>query len=113
MSKLSLRIDFERPGAIVGPGKIRLLEEIARTGSIAAAGRSMAMSYRRAWLLVDTLNRIFGRPVVESVPGGRGGGGAVLTPLGQRLVAGYREIEQAATEAAAAALAALEAELPL
>lgn len=90
--RLSLRIDFPN-GARLGPGKVRLLEEIARLGSISAAGRSMGMSYRRAWLLVDALNGMFDAPLVGSHQGGSGGGGAALTPRGTEVVRLYRSIE--------------------
>ena len=99
MAKLTLRVDFHPNGA-VGPGKIELLERIDSLGSIAAAGRAMGMSYRRAWELVDDLGRSFGRPVVVTQMGGTGGGGATLTPLGRDLVAQYRAIERKAHRAA-------------
>lgn len=83
MPTLSLRIDLEPEGRI-GPGKIELLEKIASFGSIAAGGRAMGMSYRRAWELVDELNRVFGKPVLTSQSGGRHGGGAALTPSASR-----------------------------
>ncbi len=95
--KLGLRLDFA-PGGRLGPGKADLLEAIARTGSISGAGRAMTMSYRRAWLLVDDLNRMFKQPLVEAQPGGAKGGGARLTPLGLEVVAHYRAIESAALE---------------
>jgi molybdate transport system regulatory protein len=111
MASLSIRIDFDR-GLRIGPGKIVLLEQIAATGSISAAGRAMAMSYRRAWELVEELNGIFAQPVVISRSGGRKGGGAALTKLGETLVARYRAIERKAMKATAAELAALSRELP-
>ena len=82
MVKLALRIEFDEERAI-GPGKARLLELIQEHRSIAAAGRAMGMSYRRAWLLVDDLNHCFDEPVVLAQHGGRAGGGAALTPFGQ------------------------------
>lgn len=97
--RLSIRIDLAG-GARIGPGKIALLEEIARSGSISAAGRAMKMSYRRAWELVEDLNRNLGEPVVETAAGGSGGGGTRLTPGGLRLVQQYRAMEQAATATA-------------
>lgn len=103
---LSIRIDLGGDVRL-GPGKVRLLESIAEHGSISAAGRALAMSYRRAWLLADELNRSFVEPVVAAQPGGRSGGGATLTPFGQRLVACYREIERDAATAAAEGLAEL------
>ena len=70
----------------VGPGKIDLLEAIDTAGSITAAARSLGMSYRRAWLLVDTMNRCFRTPVVEAEAGGKRGGGAHLTQLGRAVI---------------------------
>lgn len=96
---LSLRIDLA--GGRIGPGKIALLEAIARDGSISGAARSLGMSYRRAWELVSALNETFASPVVAKLAGGSGGGGASLTLLGQELLTGYRAIEAAALEAAA------------
>ena len=110
MPSLSLRIDVA-PETRIGPGKIELLEKIAAFGSISAAGREMGMSYRRAWDLVEDLNRVFGRPMVERQVGGKSGGGAHLTALGLALVSQYRAIEQAAAEAARPHLAALQAEV--
>lgn len=107
-TRLSLRLDFT-PGGRLGPGKAELLDAIARTGSISAAGRAMKMSYRRAWLLVDDLNRMFRQQLVEAQPGGARGGGARLTPFGHEVVARYRAIEAAATLAGAADIAALQA----
>lgn len=92
----------------VGPGKIDLLEAIAETGSITAAAKRLSMSYRRAWLLVDTMNRCFRAPVVVAEAGGRRGGGAALTPLGADVVRRYRRVETLAAKAAAAEVAALE-----
>ena len=108
MARLTLRIDLSDQGAI-GPGKIRLLELVGESGSISAAGRAMKMSYRRAWMLIDELNRCFRSPVVETQLGGARGGGAALTRLGHDLIARYRMIERAATKASAADLAALDA----
>jgi len=104
--RLSIRIDLAG-GARIGPGKIALLEEIDRSGSISAAGRALRMSYRRAWELVEDLNRNLGEPVVEAVAGGLHGGGTRLTPGGERLVQQYRAIERAATATAQDYLAAL------
>jgi molybdate transport system regulatory protein len=89
---LSVRLRFT-DDARLGPGKIALLEAVARRGSIAAAGRDMAMSYRRAWLLIDSLNRMFDEPVVLASPGGANGGGASLSALGAELVGAYRAME--------------------
>jgi molybdate transport system regulatory protein len=89
MARLTLRLDFG-PGRAIGHGKIRLLEAVRDYGSISAAGRSMGMSYRRAWLLIDELNHIFEEPVIDAKHGGSCGGGADLTPFGLRVVERYR-----------------------
>ncbi|WP_291295498.1 winged helix-turn-helix domain-containing protein [Elioraea sp.] len=102
---LSLRIDL--PQGRIGPGKIALLETIDREGSISAAGRALGMSYKRAWDLVDALNKLIGTPAVEASPGGYRGGGATLTDAGRSLVADYRAIERAAQRAAEPRLSAL------
>jgi molybdate transport system regulatory protein len=107
MARLSIRIDMLPEGRL-GPGKILLLERIAEHGSIAAAGRSMQMSYRRAWELVAETASFFGSAVVEAQPGGRMGGKAVLTPLGQDIVRRYRAAERAATLAVSRELMALQ-----
>jgi molybdate transport system regulatory protein len=77
----------------IGPGKADLLDAVARTGSISAAAREMGMSYRRAWMLVDTMNRCFHEPLVEASKGGSGGGGARVTDLGLEVLARYRAME--------------------
>jgi molybdate transport system regulatory protein len=105
---LSVRIDLGADDRI-GPGKIELLESIHRCGSISAAGRAMQMSYKRAWDLVDEINRICRQAAVESQTGGKNGGGAVLTPFGRALVASYRKIERDAASAARKELQALRA----
>ncbi|HEY0799584.1 MAG TPA: LysR family transcriptional regulator, partial [Steroidobacteraceae bacterium] len=89
---LRFRVDFGTDCS-VGLGKIELLEGIAQTGSLSKAAREMQMSYRRAWLLLEDLNRSFDQPVARASVGGRGGGGAILTTFGQRLVDGYRKLE--------------------
>jgi molybdate transport system regulatory protein len=91
----------------VGPGKVDLLEAIAATGSITAAARQLGMSYRRAWLLVDTMNRCFRKPVVEAESGGRRGGGARLTKVGSEVARQYRRIERRSEKTSAADLRAL------
>jgi molybdate transport system regulatory protein len=107
---LSIRLRFG-DDARIGPGKIALLEAIARTGSIAAAGREMGMSYRRAWLLIDSLNRMFDEPVVHASSGGAHGGGAGLSALGGQLVAAYRAMEQETEHAVARHFAALRSRM--
>lgn len=101
--RLSLRVVLA-PDAVLGPGKADLLERVRDTGSISAAGRQMGMSYKRAWDLIDAMNRIFAEPVVQASKGGSGGGGAVLTPFGVQVLALYRRLEQTCTEAAQADL---------
>jgi len=110
LPSLSVRIDLDASGRI-GPGKILLLEQIQRSGSISAAGRAMEMSYKRAWDLVDEVNRICRQAAVERQTGGKNGGGAVLTPFGLSLVARYRKIERDATTAARKELEALRKEI--
>lgn len=90
-------------GAVVamGPGKADLLGSIARRGSISAAAREMGMSYRRAWLLVEDMNKAFRRPVVDTLTGGDGGGGARLTQLGEDALRRYRAMEARAARAVA------------
>jgi molybdate transport system regulatory protein len=111
LARLTIRVDFGAFG-FLGPGKIALMELVARHGSIAAAGKEMGMSYRRAWLLIDQSNRIFRQPLVDKQTGGSGGGGAQLTDFGRDVIGRYRAIEGAAAAAAAADLANLEAALP-
>lgn len=94
---------------IVGPGKIELLQAVRDTGSISAAARHMGMSYKRAWYLLDTLNKGFHQPVFEASTGGRGGGGARLTVLGETLITSYTAIMAACVAAADTQLAALAA----
>ncbi|WP_244817833.1 winged helix-turn-helix domain-containing protein [Caballeronia sp. Lep1P3] len=91
----------------IGPGKVALLEAVRDHGSISAAARSLAMSYRRAWLLIDELNRSLESPATVSEQGGQSGGGCVLTPVGERIVKLYREIEARAQAACAAEIASL------
>lgn len=90
--RLNLRIKVSQQH-LLGPGKVGLLEHIDRCGSIAAAAREMGMSYRRAWLLVDAMNRDFTRPLVATAHGGRRGGGARLTMPGREVMELYREME--------------------
>ncbi len=104
--RLSIRLDLAS-GARIGPGKVAVLEEIARSGSISAAGRALRMSYRRTWELVEELNRSLGTPVVEAAAGGSGGGGAALTRAGKAVVERYRAIEMDTALAARKHLLAL------
>src|SRR5690348_18169214 len=107
---LSVRIDLDAEGRI-GPGKIQLLENIREHGSISAAGRAMDMSYKRAWDLVDEINRICGHAAVAPQTGGKNGGGAMLTPFGASLVARYRKIERDAARAVRKELLALKIDI--
>jgi molybdate transport system regulatory protein len=110
LPSLSVRIDLDTEGRI-GPGKIQLLENIRDCGSISAAGRAMDMSYKRAWDLVDEINRICKRAAVERQTGGKNGGGASLTPFGLSLVVRYRKIERSAESAVRKELLALRADM--
>ncbi len=94
--RAAIKVDFGTEVRL-GPGKVRLLELIAESGSISEAARQMEMSYRRAWLLIDEVNGIFGKPVVETATGGAGGGGAKITPLGEAVIVAFRSIENEAT----------------
>lgn len=109
-TRLTLRLDFDDQRRL-GPGKIALLEAISRTGSISAAGRAMRMAYRRAWLLTDELNHMFSRPLIDTRGGGRNGGGAALTALGEELVALYRRAEIKAEKSVAREVALMEKSL--
>lgn len=104
--RLNIRIDLAG-GLRIGPGKVAVLEEIARSGSISAAGRALRMSYRRTWELVEDLNTGLGTPVVETAAGGSGGGGTVLTPAGKAIIERYRAIEVDTAAAARKHLLAL------
>jgi molybdate transport system regulatory protein len=97
----------------MGPRRADLLEQIQATGSIAAAGRQMGMSYKRAWALVEAMNGLFRAPVVEAVKGGAGGGGARLTATGVQVLEAYRNLEAASQQAGATFLADLGAALPV
>jgi molybdate transport system regulatory protein len=110
LPSLSVRIDLDAEDRI-GPGKIHLLENIHKCGSISAAGRAMDMSYKRAWDLVDEINRICRQAAVEGQTGGKNGGGAVLTPFGISLVTRYRKIERNAASAVRKELQALRTDI--
>lgn len=96
------------PGTFIGPGKADILQGIAETGSISAAGRRMGMSYKRAWQLVETLNGYFKTPLVTAATGGKAGGGASLTRLGEEVLRRYRTMEAATAKACAADVKALQ-----
>jgi molybdate transport system regulatory protein len=100
MTKLSIRIDFEPSGSSLGPGMMQLLERVAELGSIRRAAASMNMSYRKAWLLIQEIQRTFDGPVVTAEIGGVSGGGTQLTELGANLLKLYRRVESRAADAA-------------
>jgi molybdate transport system regulatory protein len=105
---LRLYLGSDRP---LGPGKVKILESIRDGGSISEAARWMKMSYRSAWLLVDSMNSLFKKPVVNTTLGGRGGGSATLTDFGRDVIHRYRTMERATRRAIAKDLAALERSL--
>ena len=107
---IRFRVDFGRSCAI-GPGKVALLEAIRRTGSLSQAARELRISYRRAWLLLESLNTAFRGPVTTMSTGGKGGGGARLTPFGATIVSAYRKLETHLARRAEAALAGISAQV--
>lgn len=108
MPQLKFRIRIHKGDDIaVGPGKVALLEAIIDSGSITAAAKQLGMSYRRAWLLVDAMNRSFRAPVVETAKGGRAGGSTVVTALGEEVIRRYRAIETIAAGAARGEISSL------
>jgi molybdate transport system regulatory protein len=90
-----VRVQFGS-GFAIGPGKADLLQSVSETGSISAAARGMKMSYRRAWLLIDAMNQCFREPVVDTATGGKGGGGAQITPFGRTVLRDFRAMEAGA-----------------
>jgi len=109
MPHLSIRIDFEPSGSALGPGMAQLLERVGETGSIRRAAASMDMSYRKAWLLIQELQKTFDGAVVTAEAGGVSGGGTQLTELGNGLLKIYRRVESRAADAAKADLETLSA----
>ena len=107
---LRIRILFGED-AMLGPGKADLLERIHETGSIAAAGRAMSMSYKRAWMLVEEMNRAFRDPLVAPTRGGAKGGGARLTEAGETVLSNYRKLEEIMAEAGAARIGVIRSML--
>ena len=94
MTRITVRVRIYLEGTLaIGPGRIELLEGVQRTGSLAQAAREMKMSYRRAWLLMQSLNRSLRGPASLPARGGRKGGGATVTPLGNALIKAYRQME--------------------
>jgi molybdate transport system regulatory protein len=111
-TRIALKLRLMRDDEVaIGPGKADLLEAIVQTGSISAAARAMQMSYRRAWLLVDVMNRSFREPLVHGAAGGKQGGGAQVTEAGLRVLAQFRTMEAAALAAAEPHLDALVRQL--
>jgi len=109
MPAVRFRVDFGRDEAI-GPGKIALLEHIGSSGSLSQAARELRMSYRRAWQLLESVNGSFRERAVLTAKGGRGGGGARLTPFGERLIRAYRDFDAEVQRRAARSFASI---LPL
>jgi molybdate transport system regulatory protein len=106
--EVRFRLRIRKGEAIaIGPGKVTLLEAVREHGSITAAARSLNMSYRRAWLLINELNGLLASPATASAPGGQSGGRSVLTPVGEEIIRLYRGIEARAHEASAGQIAAL------
>jgi molybdate transport system regulatory protein len=107
MTRLTIRVDFDS-GASIGPGKVRLLEEVDRTGSIRKAAEALNMSFRQSWLLLKAIEEMFGEPVIVTARGGAKGGGSALTELGRLVVANYRQLEQDAALATRRQVASLQ-----
>ncbi|WP_135077268.1 LysR family transcriptional regulator [Terasakiella sp. SH-1] len=98
-TKLRIRIAF--PNGHIGPGKIALLEQVEKIGSISGAAKEMGMTYRRAWHLLETVQSVLNEDVIETSVGGKKGGGAQLTPVGKELITLYRQAEEGASQGAA------------
>lgn len=98
--KVKLRLQIRFNDSVIGPGKIALLESVAQHGSISGAGKACGMTFRRAWQLIETVQEALGQPLVETTVGGKGGGGAALTPFAEALIAHYRKLEQQANDSA-------------
>jgi molybdate transport system regulatory protein len=111
MSRIRLAVYFGREDCKLGPGKVRLLEEVRARGSISAAARSLGMAYRHAWEMIDDLNRCFAKPVVTASTGGRVGGGARVTELGNELIERFHAMERAAETALRNDVRALDGKL--
>nr|WP_163501358.1 LysR family transcriptional regulator [Halomonas socia] len=91
--RFQLRLVAEKD-IVLGPGKVDLLERIEACGSISAASRELGMSYKKAWQLIDTMNRHFPAPLIATVAGGSAGGGARITPLGKEVLDHYRALQR-------------------
>ena len=107
MARLSIRVDFEPSGSALGPGMVELLERISEKGSIRQGAAVMGMSYRKAWLLLQSVHQTFGAPAVVTETGGAAGGGSRLTELGTKLVRTFRAIEKNASGAVEGEMRAL------
>ena len=110
-SLIRFRIDFTESSNL-GPGKIALLEGIRTYRSVSETARRMKISYRRAWLLLDSLNKSFDVPATVNSVGGRGGGGAEITPFGVLLIESYREVERRLNDVAGECLKEIRARVP-
>ena len=110
MTRLTIRVDFDS-GASIGPGKIRLLEEVEASGSIRKAAEALNMSFRQSWLLLKAIEEMFGEPVIATARGGVGGGGSALTELGRHVVSNYRQLEREAALAGQEAITNLQARI--
>ncbi|WP_260293115.1 winged helix-turn-helix domain-containing protein [Sedimenticola hydrogenitrophicus] len=98
--KVKLRLQIRFNDSVIGPGKIALLESVAQHGSISGAGKACGMTFRRAWQLIETVQEALGQPLVETTVGGKGGGGAELTPFAKSLIEHYRKLEKQANGSA-------------
>lgn len=107
MARVRISIVFNS-GARIGPGKIKLLESIRDTGSISAAAREMGMDYKRAWMLLGSINQAFAEPVTQAATGGPRGGGATLTAFGAEILERYRRLQEQADALGVDDVAALE-----
>lgn len=98
--KVKLRLQIRFNDSVIGPGKIALLEAVHEAGSISAAGKACGMTFRRAWQLIETVQEALGKPLVNTTVGGKGGGGAELTPFAIALIGHYRRLENQANDSA-------------
>ncbi len=106
--KTKLRLQIRFKDSVIGPGKIALLESVRETGSISAGGKACGMTFRRAWQLIETVQEALGQPLVETTVGGKGGGGASLTPFATALIDQYRKLERQTNNSAGALIQLLD-----